>query len=77
MCLFNKHAGDGRQGLTEGEEFMESRTPWEASGIIADDTSEQPRQLALKAKREIFHRSETSLLFSHFAINRALTGIVT
>lgn len=54
MCLFNKHAGDGRKGLSEGEEFMERTTPWEASGIIADDTSEQPRQLALKAMRETF-----------------------
>ncbi len=53
MCLFNKHAGDGRQGLTEGGDFMERTTPWEASGIIADDPSEQPRQLALKATREI------------------------
>lgn len=54
MCLFNKHAGEGRQGLSEGEEFMERTTPWEASGIIADDMSERPRQLALKAMRETF-----------------------
>lgn len=54
MRLFNKHAGDGRQWFSEGEEFMERTTPWEASGIIADDTSEQPRQLALKATRETF-----------------------
>lgn len=54
MCLFNKHGGDGRQGLIEEEEFMERMTPWEASGIIADDPSEQPRQLALKATWEIF-----------------------
>lgn len=39
MCLFNKHAGDGRQGLSEGIEFMERTTPWDASGIIADNTS--------------------------------------
>lgn len=54
MCLFNKHAGEGRQGLSEGEEFMERTTPWEASGIIAGDMSERPRQLALKAMRETF-----------------------
>lgn len=43
---------DGTHGLNEGEEFMERTTPWEASAIIADDTSEQPRQLALTARRE-------------------------
>lgn len=53
MCLFNKHAGDGRLGLSEGEEFMERTTPREASGIIADDMSDQPDSL-LKARREHF-----------------------
>lgn len=57
MCLFNKHAGEGRQGLGDGEEFMERTTPREASGIIAGDMSERPRQLVLTANREHFFAS--------------------
>lgn len=47
----------GGRGSVKGEEFMERTTPWEASGIIVDDTSEQPRQLGLKATRETFLRN--------------------